>query len=240
MTGAIRVLAISLGLAGLCVASLRVEAQQHSVATNDAQGSMDARELVRLYDDWGKALDRMDALMATLARIPVVKDCRGCSEKLSMESDEKLVLAFDYLTNFVGKRGWISAEVWGDEAEHAGIDLLGSRLVDTKRDGSAEAIAFAKSVLPDIRVAVLQRDGSANGYALIADQIELFEGRQQIYGSMFDCVDGKFAPYALLEPDKLNERRASIGLDPIEQHRYSRNKYMQDVCASVAAKAGKS
>jgi hypothetical protein len=52
--------------------------------------------------------------------------------------------------------------------------------------------------------------------AFIIDRIAILEGRLQTYGSQIDISGKTPKPYPLFEPDKLNERRASIGLEPIE------------------------
>jgi hypothetical protein len=53
--------------------------------------------------------------------------------------------------------------------------------------------------------------------AYLEDRIALHEGRPQRYGSQWvdDPQDGRIRPWTLADPDRVNELRASVGLDPL-------------------------
>jgi hypothetical protein len=188
------------------------------------------QEIVRKHTEWVGALERWDAA----ARGAGTQNCPDCLENLEAEADSKLVEAFDYLVRIVERSGWVSSEVWEEGVEGAGLDIVASRMAQPDE----RSIRFAKLILPELSEAVATRGANANAYAFIVDTLELFEDRPQLYGSVFDCVDGKFVPRSVLEPAKLNERRASIGLGSIESHRYSQNIGMQEFCSRPTSSPG--
>jgi hypothetical protein len=54
--------------------------------------------------------------------------------------------------------------------------------------------------------------------------VAVTEGRHQRYGTQVaDVVDGRPVPWPVTEPDRLDERRAEVGLEPWATHvaRYS-------------------
>ncbi|GAK34431.1 hypothetical protein AQ1_02330 [alpha proteobacterium Q-1] len=50
--------------------------------------------------------------------------------------------------------------------------------------------------------------------ANLVDRLELAEGRPQIYGTLYDCEDGKLRPPSITDPEQIDARRAAIGLTP--------------------------
>jgi hypothetical protein len=53
--------------------------------------------------------------------------------------------------------------------------------------------------------------------AYLADRIAMYEGRPQRYGTQWldDTKDGRARPWPILEPDRVNSLRASVGLGPL-------------------------
>ena len=73
--------------------------------------------------------------------------------------------------------------------------LAVARFVDLKKSAATdEDVAFMKPLLPQLRERVTAKGVYPTSYAWIVDDIELYEGRQQVYGSRFECVDGSFVP----------------------------------------------
>jgi hypothetical protein len=71
-----------------------------------------------------------------------------------------------------------------------------------------------KKYFPQIEAAVKNGDFSKEQYALMKDRMLMDEGKPQIYGSRIQ--DGKL--YKLESPDKVNERRKEMGMEPIEDY----------------------
>jgi hypothetical protein len=65
---------------------------------------------------------------------------------------------------------------------------------------------------------VEEGDLAPSGLALLEDRIEMRNGRPQIYGSQVRTGDGKATFWAIRDEELVNERRAAVGLEPLEQY----------------------
>lgn len=73
--------------------------------------------------------------------------------------------------------------------------------------------------LPMMRKAVA--DNAADGYslAMLEDRVALGEGKKQIYGSQVMKIgSGDFYLRPMIDPDNVDKRRASVGLEPIAEY----------------------
>lgn len=60
-----------------------------------------------------------------------------------------------------------------------------------------------------------------NNFAQLCDRVETLQNKPQIYGTQFMPVEGKNNTYVLKElvdPSKVDRRRASIGLEPLKTY----------------------
>jgi hypothetical protein len=67
--------------------------------------------------------------------------------------------------------------------------------------------------------AVRAGDASGRDLAYLTDRVRVAERRPQVYGTQLE-YDGRgcASPTATEEPDQLDARRASVGLEPITQY----------------------
>ena len=118
-------------------------------------------------------------------------------------------------------------------AEHGwpGRSLVGE-------DGAIAAWFIAQHAISDPpfqrRALELQREArdkgeiSAVGPAFLEDRICVLEGRPQIYGTQFEGDEhGMPQPWQIADPEHVNERRAAIGMNTIEE----RTREMQADCS---------
>jgi len=65
-----------------------------------------------------------------------------------------------------------------------------------------------------------QRPGSIEStlLALLTDRVKLNQGKLQIYGSQLECRDGEYHPRPVENPEMLDERRTSVGLEPFADY----------------------
>jgi len=118
-------------------------------------------------------------------------------------------------------------------AEHGwpGRSLVGE-------DGAIAAWFIAQHAISDPpfqrRALELQREArdkgeiSAVGPAFLEDRICVLEGRPQIYGTQFEGDEhGMPQPLQIADPEHVNERRAAIGMNTIEE----RTREMQADCS---------
>jgi len=101
--------------------------------------------------------------------------------------------------------GWPTRTVFGEPA------ALAAWLIAQHSD---DDIAFQRSVLPDVEAAVERHEALAYEAPYLEDRISIGEGRPQLYGTQGHCIDGGWRADPILQPDKLDERRKSSGLDP--------------------------
>ena len=55
-------------------------------------------------------------------------------------------------------------------------------------------------------------------YATMFDRIQLRRGQPQRYGTQFECAGGQHVPSRLEAPEKVDERRAEVGLPPLAEY----------------------
>lgn len=78
---------------------------------------------------------------------------------------------------------------------------------------------FQRKMLPRIEAAIGQPGVNATSYAYLVDRVAGKDNTLQRYGTQGRCVAvGLSAPNAVEDPDRLNERRAGVGLGPIEDY----------------------
>ncbi len=114
---------------------------------------------------------------------------------------EMLNLAFDTI-------GWPGRSKVGDDAAAAVMLIL--------QQTSAHP-AVQRRALDLMLDAIPRGEAHTLDAAFLADRIAVFEGQGQTFGTQFDWDEnGLLAPAPVREPHALNDRRASVGLPPIE------------------------
>ncbi len=110
------------------------------------------------------------------------------------------------LKAIIAELGWPGVSVVGDDganaawllAQHADLDL-----------------AFQKQCLALLGAAVAAGEAAGWSLAYLTDRVRLSEGRPQVYGTQLRLVNGEFAAGALEDEAAVDERRASVGLEPL-------------------------
>lgn len=72
--------------------------------------------------------------------------------------------------------------------------------------------------LPELRLAVSEGKAQASHLAYLEDRIEMRNARPQIYGSQVLMKDGQAAFAPIRDEEQVNERRAAVGLGPLEDY----------------------
>ncbi|HEX6355632.1 DUF6624 domain-containing protein [Actinophytocola sp.] len=78
--------------------------------------------------------------------------------------------------------------------------------------------AFQQKALKLMRAAARAGQADPIELAYLTDRVAVNTGRLQIYGTQVRCVDGAFAPAPLVDPEHVDERRASVGLGPLQEY----------------------
>jgi len=79
---------------------------------------------------------------------------------------------------------------------------------------------FQKKVLVLMKYQVDKKKANATEYAYLTDRVNINTNQLQIYGTQMrlNKDSTSYEPHPVLDPDKLNERRASVGLETIESY----------------------
>ncbi|WP_394747433.1 DUF6624 domain-containing protein [Spongiimicrobium salis] len=110
-----------------------------------------------------------------------------------------------------------------NEFGFAGYDLVGEEgslnfwLMTQHSDHNPD---FQQQILEKMKIEVDKGNASSSNYALLVDRVQLNTGKPQIYGTQVDYnfdIAQAF-PKNLADSTKVNERRKSVGLEPIEQY----------------------
>lgn len=147
------------------------------------------------------------------------KQVKVLEEKYGRESDEmkahwKLIQKTDSLNlikieKILNERGWLGEDIIGDRGNTTLFLVIQHSDLKTQL-----------KYLPMMRDAVKKGNAYASTLALLEDRIALRQGKPQIYGSQIarNPETGKYYVSPLIEPEKVNERRAEVGLGSIEDY----------------------
>ena len=113
------------------------------------------------------------------------------------------------VTAILDKYGWLGSDIIGD----AGNNTL--FLVIQHSD-----LKTQEKYLPMLKEAVKNGKASGVGLAMLEDRIEMRNGRKQIYGSQIgiDLITKDYYVVALVDPENVDKRRASVGLPTMEMY----------------------
>lgn len=105
--------------------------------------------------------------------------------------------------------GWLGTDVIGEQGNTTLFLVIQHSDLETQT-----------KYLPMMREAVTNGNAKGKDFALLEDRIAMGQGKRQIYGSQIKIDDetGEFYVYPLIEPEKVNERRAEVGLGSIEEY----------------------
>ena len=121
------------------------------------------------------------------------------------------------------------------------IDRIGYPTIDMVGKEAAEAAwlviqhsishpAFMKRCAELLEIAVSENKADPIHFAYLIDRIAVFEGNPQLYGTQFDWDKaGKLSPNLYDDLAKVNQRRASLGLNTLEnQTTIMRSRVMKE------------
>jgi hypothetical protein len=133
---------------------------------------------------------------------------RGVPDALAntMQIDDENAV---WLREVVMKFGWPGRSLVGDDGAHAAW-LLAQH---ADRDP-----ALQRHCLTLLEQAVAASEAEARDLAFLTDRVRLASGQNQIYGTQMSPHEGRFAARRLADPESVDERRASVGLEPLNEY----------------------
>ena len=128
----------------------------------------------------------------------------------AMESSRVDVRNTDRLREIVAAHGW------------PGFDLVGAQ---GERDAwliaqhADRQLGFQRAALALLEQAVADGDATPSHLAYLTDRVRMNEGREQLYGTQVTGeVGGGPAPWPIEDPACVDERRAVMGLGPLNEY----------------------
>lgn len=112
----------------------------------------------------------------------------------------------DRLAQIIDEYGWPTAALVGEEAARRA--WLVAQHADRRLDLQRRALELMTG-----------SRGNPTQLAMLRDRLLVNEGRPQIYGTQIaGVVDGAPVPWPCEDPDRMDERRAEVGLEPFAAH----------------------
>ena len=116
-----------------------------------------------------------------------------------------------WLKGVLARIGWFDISRYGAEASQAAWLMVQHADLDP---------AWQRAVLADLAPRVARGDMQGNYFAYLADRVAVNAGDAQSFGTQGRCVGpSDWQPFVVAEPDKLDDRRRAVGLEPIAAYR---------------------
>jgi hypothetical protein len=113
------------------------------------------------------------------------------------------------LAEIIRDFGWPGSSLVGEEGAEAAW-LIAQHAIGEP--------AFQRRCLVLLQAAAESGDAPRYQAAYLEDRIRVFEGRKQLYGTHIDYrPDGMPRPHPIEAPDRVDERRSAVGLEPLAQ-----------------------
>jgi hypothetical protein len=151
----------------------------------------------------GKADVEVRKILKTLTEKPLTKD----EKKKISQSDKRNT---KILKSFLQKYGW---EEVTSHLKKDGVDAL--FLVVQHSDDTV----FQEKSLIKMEKLHEQKRISGQKLALLTDRVRITQGKEQLYGTQADMVDGQIVFKPIIDLDNLDSRRRSLKLPPIDFYR---------------------
>src|SRR5215471_20549472 len=113
------------------------------------------------------------------------------------------------LKAIIAEHGWPGRSLVGEDGMIAAWFIAQHSISDPP---------FQRRALELLKEAQTKGEASIRAVALLEDRICAFEGRPQTYGTQFEPDEhGRYLPSPIADPEHVNERRLSIGMNTIEE-----------------------
>ncbi|MQA83904.1 MAG: hypothetical protein GEV03_04530 [Streptosporangiales bacterium] len=69
-----------------------------------------------------------------------------------------------------------------------------------------------------MKEAAAKGDADPTEVAYLTDRVAINRGRRQTYGTQISCADGRAVTKPMVDPERVDERRRDVGLQPLEEY----------------------
>ena len=125
--------------------------------------------------------------------------------------NEKDSINLIQVKKILDEKGWLGANIVGRKGNKTLFLVIQHADIETQ-----------VKYLPMMREAVKKGNARPSSLALLEDRVALRQGNRQIYGSQIgrDQETGERFVLPLIEPEKVDERRAEVGLEPLAEYAF--------------------
>lgn len=114
------------------------------------------------------------------------------------------------MREIVDRFGWPGKSLVGERAAASAWLLV--------QHADADPV-FQKRVLTFLKGAT-EGEVDPSQIAYLEDRVDVADGKEQTYGTQFECRDGSLQPRTpIVEPDGVDARRMGVGLGPLEEYK---------------------
>jgi hypothetical protein len=113
------------------------------------------------------------------------------------------------LTEIISEFGWPTRSLVGNDGATAAWVIA---------QHSDQDVEFQERALEMMREAVEDEEADPTELAYLEDRVATNRGESQIYGTQIGCVDGEAVPGPIADEDSVDERRAEVGLQPLDEY----------------------
>ena len=169
------------------------------------------QEKVVFSQDLADELKKMAEIDQIAAWVPEGKYKEWPQEKWNSFKDSVFTTHEKRLKQIFEKYGFVGIDLAGKDGSH------NFWLMVQHCDHNTE---FQKEVLEKMKIQVDKQNADPSNFGLLVDRVNLNTGEKQIYGTQvtYNMENGQAYPLPLKDSLKVNERRKSIGLEPIEDY----------------------
>jgi hypothetical protein len=143
--------------------------------------------------------------------------------KLSDKQTEAfgLLAGPDIKTNIRANASWLKAVLarigWFDISHYGSAASQGAWLLVQHSDHDP---IWQKQMLAVLEPRVARGDMQGSFYAYLVDRVATGAKQPQTFGTQGHCVGtGNWQPFQTVDPNRLDERRKAVGLEPIDEYR---------------------
>ena len=193
----------------------QIEATQLDKLARQVEGTFDreyARELLRIrMKEWAF---RYHVMLAHRTLGPESPLLTAISKMMGDNHEANEV----HLLPLLDERGWPELSAVGEAAAYAAGNVINHSDLRTRQ-----------KYLPMLKRACERGEADWSRYAHILDRTELELGHPQVYGTQMELNErtGTYEPRPMIEPGRVDERRAAKGIEPLDVQLRRFNENMQ-------------
>jgi hypothetical protein len=167
------------------------------------------KELVKMGEDDQKYRAEWQARMTKMpasSRTDPSNDSLALMKKQE-EIDKKNLRR---LNEIIKQHGWPGRSLVGERASQAAFLIL-----------QHADLSHQQRYLPMLKEAASRGEARPSDVAMLEDRVLVGEGKEQIYGTQLHFgpeTEGRWELYPILDEEKVDERRAAVGLPPLAEY----------------------